>query len=119
MLTNVNFIKSDLFDHISDKFDIIVSNPPYINEKDYLALDKKLYHEPKLALYGGKDGLYFYKKIIDQANDYLNDQGHLIFEIGYDQKDPINELLVKSDFKNIINLKDFNGFDRFIIAQKG
>ena len=82
-------------------------------------MDKKLYHEPKLALYGGKDGLYFYKKIIDQANEYLNDNAHLIFEIGYDQKDPINELLVKSDFKNIINLKDFNGFDRFIIAQKG
>ena len=118
-LTNVNFMKSDLFDNISDTFDIIVSNPPYINEKDYLALDKRLYHEPKLALYGGKDGLYFYKKIIEQANDYLNDNAHLIFEIGYDQKDPINELLVKSDFKNIINLKDFNGFDRFIIAQKG
>lgn len=118
-IDNVNFIKSDLFYNVDGKFDIIISNPPYINEKDYLALDEKLYYEPKLALYGGKDGLYFYRKIIKDANKFLNDKAHLIFEIGYDQKDSINELLVKSDFKNIINLKDYNGYDRFIIAQKG
>lgn len=118
-LFNVEFIKSDLFENVDKEFDIIISNPPYINKKDFETLDKKLYKEPKLALYGGEDGLFFYKEIIKKAGAYLYEDGRLIFEIGYDQKDEINELLVKSDFKNIINLKDFNGFDRFIIAQKG
>ena len=118
-IKNVRFIKSDLFSNVDKSFDIIISNPPYVSENDYKSLDDKLYHEPKSALVGGFDGLYFYRKIINQANDYINNNGHLIFEIGYDQKDDINKLLVKSDFKNIINLKDYNGYDRFIIAQKG
>lgn len=118
-LTNVEFKISDLFDNICEKFDIIISNPPYINKKDYKNLDDKLYYEPKNALYGGEDGLYFYRKIISEANKFLTEDGHLIFEIGYDQKDEINKLLIKSDFKNIENLKDFNDFDRFVIAKKG
>lgn len=118
-IDNVDFLKSDLFENIDKKFDIIISNPPYINKNDYENLENKLYYEPKSALYGGEDGLYFYRLIIKDASIYLNKNGHLIFEIGYDQKDKINELLIKSDFKNIINLKDFNGFDRFIIAEKG
>lgn len=118
-LTNVEFKISDLFDNIDEKFDIIISNPPYINKKDYMNLDDKLYYEPKNALYGGEDGLYFYRKIIKDANKFLNEDGHLIFEIGYDQKDEVNKLLIKSDFKNIENLKDFNDFDRFVIAKKG
>lgn len=118
-IDNVDFLKSDLFENIDKKFDIIISNPPYINKNDYENLENKLYYEPKSALYGGEDGLYFYRLIIRDAPIYLNKNGHLIFEIGYDQKDKINELLIKSDFKNIINLKDFNGFDRFIIAEKG
>lgn len=119
IIDNVNFIKSDLFENVDQKFDIIISNPPYINRNDYESLDKKLYYEPKSALYGGYDGLYFYRAIIKGASLYLNEKGHLIFEIGYDQKEEVNKLLIKSDFKNIINLKDFNGFDRFIIAEKG
>ena len=118
-LSNVNFIKSDLFTNVDDKFDLIVSNPPYISLKDYNSLDKVLYHEPKSALLGGDDGLYFYRKIIKDASAYLNDEGHLIFEIGYDQKGKISDLLTKSDFKNLEFMEDFNGFDRFIIAQKG
>lgn len=118
-IDNVDFIKSDLFENINQSFDMIISNPPYINKKDYESLDKKLFYEPKSALYGGEDGLYFYKSIIKKASKYLNKNGHLVFEIGYDQKEYINKLLIKSDFKNIINLKDFNGFDRFIIAEKG
>ena len=118
-IDNVDFIKSDLFENIDKKFDVIISNPPYINKEDYENLDDKLYYEPKSALYGGEDGLYFYRLIVKQSPTYLSENGHLIFEIGYDQKDKVNELLIKSDFKNIINLKDFNGFDRFIIAEKG
>lgn len=118
-ISNVEFIKSDLFENIDGKFDLIISNPPYINKEDYDKLEKELYFEPKSALYGGEDGLLFYKKIIRKAPDYLNDQGHLIFEIGYDQKEILNNLLKEQGFKSIINLRDFNDFDRFIIAQKG
>lgn len=116
---NVQFIKSDLFNNINEKFDLILSNPPYISENDYKNLDDKLFLEPKSALVGGVDGLDFYRKIIMNASNYLNVGGHLVFEIGYDQKVAINNLLIKSDFKNIQNIKDYNGFDRIIIAQKG
>ena len=118
-LKNVSFLKSNLFSNVDGQFDIIVSNPPYISEEDYKKLDKKLFFEPKSALVGGKDGLDFYKEIIKKSPIYLNKGGHLVFEIGYDQKDVINDLLIKSDFKNIENIKDFNGFDRIIIAEKG
>lgn len=118
-LDNVNFLKSDLFTNVNEKFDLVVSNPPYISEEDYKSLDKKLFYEPKTSLVGGIDGLDFYKDIIKEASNYLNDDGHLIFEIGYDQKAAINDLLIKSDFKNIDNIKDYNGFDRIVVAQKG
>ncbi|WP_394011608.1 peptide chain release factor N(5)-glutamine methyltransferase [Anaerococcus cruorum] len=118
-LDNVNFLKSDLFTNVNEKFDLIVSNPPYISEEDYKSLDKKLFYEPTTALVGGIDGLDFYKDIIKEASNYLNNDGHLIFEIGYDQKAAINDLLIKSDFKNRDNIKDYNGFDRIVVAQKG
>ena len=118
-IKNVDFIKSDLFKNIEGKFDLIISNPPYINKKDYESLDKELYFEPKSALYGGEDGLDFYKDIIKNSSNYLNDSGHLVFEIGYDQKEVLNKLLSDQGFVNIENIKDFNDFDRFIIAQKG
>lgn len=118
-ISNVDFIKSDLFENIQGKFDLIISNPPYINKDDYEKLEKELYFEPKSALYGGEDGLLFYEKIINEADNYLNNEGNLIFEIGYDQTEILNILLKEKGFKNIINIKDFNDFDRFIIAQKG
>lgn len=117
--SNVSFIKSDLFEEISEKFDIIISNPPYINQTDYDKLDERLYHEPKSALLASEDGLYYYKRIIKDAEAYLNQGGRLVFEIGYDQKQSICELLNESDFKNIKCMKDYNDFDRFIIAEKG
>lgn len=117
--SNVSFIKSDLFEEISEKFDIIISNPPYINQTDYDKLDERLYHEPKSALLASEDGLYYYKRIIKDAEAYLNQGGRLVFEIGYDQKQRVCELLNESDFKNIKCMKDYNDFDRFIIAEKG
>ena len=116
---NVDFVKSDLFNNIKGKFDLIISNPPYINKKDYESLDKELYFEPKSALYGGCDGLDFYREIIKNTSKYLNNNGHLVFEIGYNQKNILNKLLKDEGFVNIENIKDFNDFDRFIIAQKG
>lgn len=116
---NVDFVKSDLFKNLSGTYDLIVSNPPYIDKKDYESLEKELYFEPKSALYGGIDGLDFYRGIIKNANNYLNDKGHLVFEIGYNQKEALNKLMINQGFINIQNIKDFNDFDRFIIAQKG
>ena len=118
-IANVDFVKSDLFENLEGKFDLIISNPPYINKKDYENLESELYFEPKSALYGGKDGLDFYREIIKNAGEYLNDKAHLVFEIGYDQKEVLNTLLKDEGFVNIENIKDFNDFDRFIIAQKG
>ena len=66
-INNVEFKESDIFSNIEEKFDIIVSNPPYINKEDFEKLDNKLYYEPQNALYGGEYGLYFYKKIIKNA----------------------------------------------------
>lgn len=115
-INNVEFKESDIFSNIDDKFDIIVSNPPYINKEDFEKLDKKLYHEPQNALYGGEDGLYFYKKIIKNARNFLNKNGKIYLEIGYDQKDSISNLLEEYGYKQIKSYKDFNDFDRIIKA---
>ena len=89
--TNVQFILSDLFQNIDEKFDIIVSNPPYIKTKIINTLSKQVQNEPKLALDGGEDGLDIYRKIINQALAYLN--GYLCLEIGFDQKNEVTSLI--------------------------
>lgn len=115
-INNVEFKESDIFSNIDDKFDIIVSNPPYINKEDFEKLDNKLYYEPQNALYGGEDGLYFYKKIIKNAKNFLNKNGKIYLEIGYNQKDSISDLLEEYGYKQIKSYKDFNDFDRIIKA---
>lgn len=115
-INNVEFKESDIFSNIDEKFDIIVSNPPYINKEDFEKLDNKLYYEPQNALYGGEDGLYFYKKIIKNAKNFLNKNGKIYLEIGYDQKDSISDLLEEYGYKQIKSYKDFNDFDRIIKA---
>lgn len=115
-INNVEFKESDIFSNIDEKFDIIVSNPPYINKKDFEKLDKKLYYEPQNALFGGEDGLYFYKKIIKNAKNFLNKNGKIYLEIGYNQKDSISDLLEEYGYKQIKSYKDFNDFDRIIKA---
>ena len=114
--SNVEFIKSDLFQNISQKFDIIVSNPPYIKSEDILYLQSEVKnHEPHLALDGGDSGLEFYKKIIKDAPKHLNPNGKLYFEIGMGQAEDII-CLMKKDFTNIQVLKDYNKIDRVIIG---
>lgn len=115
-INNVEFKESDIFSNIEEKFDIIVSNPPYINKEDFEKLDNKLYYEPQNALYGGEDGLYFYKEIIKNAKKFLNKNGKIYLEIGYDQKDSISDLLEEYGYKQIKSYKDFNDFDRIIKA---
>ncbi len=114
----IEFIHSDLFEEFSgeDKFDIIVSNPPYIKTDIIGTLSQEVQKEPLLALDGGIDGLDFYKKIIKQAKEYLNTNGFLALEIGYDQKEEVENILGKNGYKNIYSKKDLEGHNRIIIA---
>ena len=108
----IKFIQSDIFDNIADKFDIIVSNPPYIDRKDEVTMqDNVLKYDPHLALFAEEEGMYFYRKIIEQANDYLNENGVIFFEIGYDQKDKIIKLADMNGYSAGV-YKDINGRDR-------
>lgn len=117
--TNVEFIKSNLFEKIVGNFDIIVSNPPYIEKNVILTLDKEVQKEPKLALNGGKDGLDFYRKIIGQAYKYLTPNGFLCLEIGYNQKEQVIDLINKTNrYQDVYNKKDLSNNDRIIICRK-
>ena len=108
----IKFVKSDIFNNIDDKFDIIVSNPPYIDRKDEVTMqDNVLKYDPHLALFAEEEGMYFYRKIIEQANDYLNENGVIFFEIGYDQKDKIIKLADLNGYSAEV-YKDINGRDR-------
>ena len=109
---NITFIKSDLFDNISGKFDLIISNPPYISYKDKITIkDSVLNYDPHLALFAEEDGIYFYRKIIENANQYLENDGTIFLEIGYDQKEKILELGKRNNFITTV-YKDINGKDR-------
>ena len=109
---NITFIKSDLFDNISGKFDLIISNPPYISYKDKITIkDNVLKYDPHLALFAEEDGIYFYRKIIENAVHYLSKDGVIFFEIGYDQKEKILELGKNNNFITTV-YKDINNRDR-------
>ncbi len=117
--TDVKFIKSDLFESIIDtQFDMIVSNPPYISKEEMGKLEKDVLNEPHLALYGGEDGLDFYRNISEKAVNYLKTSGFLIFEIGYLQGEGVKNILAELKYKNIKTVKDYSGNNRVIIAQK-
>jgi release factor glutamine methyltransferase len=109
------FIKSNMFEEIPEglKFDIIVSNPPYIKEKDMETLPKDVLHEPKIALLGGEDGLDFYRIIRREAPKYLNENGVVLLEIGYDEKEELLKF-----FEGAKCIKDFAGNDRVIYWKK-
>ena len=110
--TDVRFIQSDIFNNIDDKFDIIVSNPPYIDRKDEVTMeDNVLKYDPHLALFAEEEGMYFYRNITEQANSYLNANGVIFFEIGYDQKDKIVKLADMNGYHAEV-YKDINGRDR-------
>lgn len=116
---NINIIESDLFENINDKFDIIVSNPPYIKSDVIRTLDKEVQHEPKIALDGGKDGLEIYRRIIYEAYKYLRPNGYLALEIGYDQKEDVIELIKDTKkYSNIYSKKDLSRNDRIVICKK-
>ena len=115
----ITFIESNLFDNLSNnKYDIIVSNPPYIKKDEIKNLDKEVKKEPLLALDGGIDGLDFYRKIVKNAYKYLNNKGILCLEIGFNQKEDVTNLLEKEGkYRNFYCKKDLGQNDRIIIAQ--
>ena len=114
----IKFIQSDIFDNIDDKFDVIVSNPPYIDRKDKVTMqDNVLKYDPHLALFAEEEGMYFYRKIIEQANNYLNDNGVIFFEIGYDQKEKIIKLADMNGYSAEV-YKDINGRDRMAFLER-
>ena len=115
---NIEFIQSNLFEKIEDKFDIITSNPPYIKTEVIKTLDKEVQNEPVIALDGGKDGLEFYRKIIKQAKKYLYDNGCLALEIGFDQKEEVVKIFQNEGYKQIYSKKDFGNNDRIVIGKK-
>lgn len=114
-----NFVKSDLFDKLDNKkFDIIVSNPPYIRKDEIKKLSEEVQKEPKIALDGGEDGLDFYRIIAEQAINYLKTGSFLCFEIGYNQKNDVIKIIEdEQNYKNTYCKKDLYGNDRIIITQ--
>ncbi len=113
--TNVKFIESDIFSNVSDKYDVIISNPPYISYDDIEVMDIVKNNEPHLALYAKDNGLYFYDKIIKDSSKYLIDKFIMAFEIGYKQGKDITKIVNK--YYKDINMsveKDYSGRDRFV-----
>lgn len=114
----VSFVESDLFEKLEGRYDMIVSNPPYIRTAAIAGLEEEVRcHDPLLALDGKEDGLYFYRRIIHEAGEYLNPGGRLLFEIGYDQSDAVTKLLEQCGYQEIHVQKDLAGFDRIVIGR--
>ena len=112
---SISFVQSDLFEGIEGKFDMIVSNPPYIRTEviDTLMPEVKE-HEPLQALDGKADGLYFYDKIIKEGRSFLERGGMMFFEIGYDQAEDVSRLMKEAGFQEINVVQDYAGLDRVV-----
>lgn len=109
------FLCSDWYEHVEGRFDLIISNPPYITENEMLALGPEvLNHEPRLALYGGTDGLDCYRRIAKGARDHLNNNGLLAVEIGPTQARDVANLFEQAGFAGIVISPDLDGRDRIV-----
>lgn len=110
---NVSFIHCNLFENISDSFDLIISNPPYIVSAELNQLSD-LECEPRIALDGSEDGLFFYREILKQAKMHLDDEGVILFEIGYDQANSLKHLAKEYEYSEVRVFKDVFNFDRYV-----
>ena len=127
--SKIKFINSDIYSKIPEninkenekeiKFDIIISNPPYIKSNVMKELNKDVLKEPYLALDGGEDGLIFYDRILKESKKYLKEDGYILFEIGYDQKEDLLKLAEKYGYEkeNVSCIRDFENRDRVIIIK--
>lgn len=113
-----SWIQSDLFEQISERFDLIVSNPPYIRTGVIEELQEEVrLHDPWIALDGKKDGLYFYRRIIAESTGYIRDNGALMFEIGHDQAEDVVRLMEEAGYTQIRVKKDLAGLDRVVTGR--
>lgn len=120
LLNRARIICSDLFERFSprrEKWDAIISNPPYIATKDLAGLEPELKFEPAIALDGGKDGLSFYRNILRHANKFLTPNGWVAFEIGEGQAPEIGKLISRNEYTQEFLLKDFSGIERVVMAR--
>ena len=115
--SNISFVHSNLFEQIDGKYDVIVSNPPYIESQVVKGLMSEVKDfEPGLALDGGADGLDFYRAIVSEARAHLNNGGRLYFEIGYNQGQALRELFEEYGYTDILIRQDLAGLDRMACA---
>lgn len=134
VLGDCAFRKSDLFSAFDsgekakkhngcgtpEQFDMIVSNPPYIATKEIDGLMPEVrIHEPLMALDGKEDGLFFYRKIVNEAGDFLKEGGYLLLEIGYDQGPAVSEMMQQKGYQDVNIKKDYAGLDRVVFGRKG
>lgn len=114
---HARFMRSDLFEAVEGKYDVITSNPPYIRSRDIEGLMPEVRdHDPRLALDGGEDGLGFYRRIVKDAPAYLNPAGRIYLEIGYDQGEQVKEMFMDRGFKDAEIIKDYSGLPRVVKA---
>ena len=110
-----SFIRSDLFGEVEGVFEIIVSNPPYIRSSEIEHLMPEVRdHDPRAALDGREDGLFFYREITKRAKEYLPGGGMLFYEIGYDQGEAVSRIMRDNGFREVEIIKDFSGLDRVV-----
>lgn len=114
---HAHFLQSNLFEKVEGKFEIIVSNPPYIASAEVEKLMPEVRdHEPRMALDGTEDGLYFYRRIIEEAGKHLVSSGMLFFEIGYDQGQAVSELMRTEGYCEVQVVQDYAGLDRVVLG---
>lgn len=118
-IQNIQLIQSDTSKGLSGKFDIIISNPPYISDKEFEYLQKEVKDfEPKLSLFGGVKGLTYYKKILQNAENFLNKDAKIFFEIGANQKEDMEKVIHEFNYKIIDIIKDYNDLYRVLVLEK-
>lgn len=113
----IEFLESDMFEKVNQKFDVIVSNPPYIETKTIGNLSPEVKNEPKIALDGGEDGLRFYRILTQKAKDYLEENGVLAVEIGYNQRENVIEIFRNAGFCDVYAKQDLAGNDRIVVGK--
>lgn len=115
---SATFERSDLFESVTERFDVIVSNPPYIKTEEITKLMPEVSQfEPVGALDGMEDGLYFYRNLVKESKNYLNPGGVILFEIGYDQGEDVSNMLIYAGYKNVRVIKDLAHNDRVVIGE--